>query len=176
MKKGVICVLICMLMILTTVVPVSAHEVLKTTSRPLITGNILYVGGLGPNNYTRIQDAVDNATDGDTVFVYDDSSPYYENIVINTSISLRGEDANTTIIDGDAFGDVVKITSDSVNLSAFTVRHGQNGIFLEYSHDCTITGNRILQTNDLGSGIILEQSHHNTIINNTVIECRRDSA
>ncbi len=38
--------------------------------------NILYVGGTGPNNYTRIQDAIDNASDGDTIFVY--SGIYYE--------------------------------------------------------------------------------------------------
>jgi hypothetical protein len=31
----------------------------------------LYVGGSGPGNFTKIQDAVDNASDGDTVFVYD---------------------------------------------------------------------------------------------------------
>jgi len=158
-------------MIGCSIIPVSATTVSEKSFQALAMESILYVGGSGPGNYTKIQDAIDNASNGDTVFVYDDSSPYYENIVINTSISLRGEDKNTTIIDGDAFGDVVKITSDSVNLSTLTVRHGQNGIFLEYSHDCTITGNRILQTNDLGSGIILEQSHHNTIINNTVIEC-----
>jgi len=35
----------------------------------VINGNILYVGGFGPNNYTRIQDAID------------DSSPYYENLL-----------------------------------------------------------------------------------------------
>jgi len=31
-------------------------------------GRTLYVGGNGPNNYTRIQDAVDDASDGDTIF------------------------------------------------------------------------------------------------------------
>ena len=39
-------------------------------------GNILYVGGSGPGNYTKIQDALDNATEGDTVYVY--SNTYYE--------------------------------------------------------------------------------------------------
>ncbi len=160
-----------MLMIGSTIIPVSATTISEKSFQPMTMESILYVGGSGPGNYTRIQDAIDDATNGDTVFVYDDLSPYYENIVINTSISLLGEDNNTTIIDGGAIGDVVKITSDAVSLSTFTVRHGQNGISLKYSHDCTITGNRILQTNDLGSGIILEQSHHNTIINNTVIEC-----
>ena len=47
-------------------------------------GNILYVGGSGPDNYTTIKKAVNAANNGDTVFVYDDSSPYFEkNIPIN---------------------------------------------------------------------------------------------
>ena len=33
-------------------------------------GNILYVGGYGQGNFSTIQDAVDNATNGDTVFVF----------------------------------------------------------------------------------------------------------
>ena len=61
-------------------------------------GNTLYVGGSGPNNYTTIQSAIDDAVDGDTVFVYDDSSPYYENVIINQSIDLIGEKRNTTSI------------------------------------------------------------------------------
>ena len=59
---------------------------------PLDSGNTLYVGGDGPGNYTRIQDAVNNASDGDTVFVYDDSSPSFERISINKSINLVGQD------------------------------------------------------------------------------------
>ena len=48
-------------------------------------GNVLYVGGSGPGNYTKIQDAVDDASDGDTVFVY--SGIYYETIFLtNKSI------------------------------------------------------------------------------------------
>jgi len=42
------------------------------------TGSTLYVGGSGPNNYTSIQDAINDASDGDTIYVYDDSSPYHE--------------------------------------------------------------------------------------------------
>lgn len=51
---------------------------------------ILYVGGSGPGNYTTIQLAVNNANTGDTVYVYDDSSPYYEHVDINTSIHFIG--------------------------------------------------------------------------------------
>ena len=65
-------------------------------------GNILYVGGGGPNNFTKIQYAIDNATFGDTVFVY--SGTYYENIEVDRSITLIGENSATTIIDGSDKG------------------------------------------------------------------------
>jgi hypothetical protein len=61
-------------------------------------GKTLYVGGSGPGNYTKIQDAIDDASDGDTVFVYDDSSPYYKNMVIDKKINLTGEHRETTVI------------------------------------------------------------------------------
>ena len=64
-------------------------------------GKILYVGGSGPGNFTNIQDAIDFAINGDTVFVFDDSSPYFENLIINKSINLLGEKRHTTIIDGN---------------------------------------------------------------------------
>ena len=49
----------------------------------------------------RIQDAVNDASNGDTIYVYNGSSPYYEiTIMIEKSINLLGEDRNSTIIDG----------------------------------------------------------------------------
>ena len=115
-------------------------------------GNILYVGGSGPGNYTYIQDAVDDAVDGDTVFVYSDV--YYENVVISKTISLIGEDKNTTIIDGNGTGDVVNITSDGIKLQGFTIRHSDyylpshycGGIKVYHSNgnilsNCTISNN-----------------------------------
>ena len=55
----------------------------------------LYVGGGGPGNYTTIQIALDAASAGDTVFVY--NGTYYENLVIKKNIALIGENKNTTI-------------------------------------------------------------------------------
>ena len=50
---------------------------------PLSRGDTLYVGGNGPGNYSTIQEAIDDASDGNTVYVYDDSSPYYENVEVD---------------------------------------------------------------------------------------------
>ena len=61
-------------------------------------GKTLYVGGSGAGNYTTIQSAIDDANSGDTVFVY--SGIYFENVIVNKTISLTGEDRNSTIIDG----------------------------------------------------------------------------
>lgn len=124
MNKGLFCVVICMLMMIPTVTLVSANTLSKTTSYPQIIGNTLYVGGSGPNNYTKIQDAIDDSSEGDTVFVYDDSSPYYENIIIEKSITVLGENRETTSILGDENVDwaIVNISSGDVSISGFTIQ------------------------------------------------------
>ncbi len=109
-------------------------------------GKTLYVGGIGPNNYTSIQDAIDVARSQDTVFVYDDSSPYYENITIDKSINLIGENSKTTIIDGsdlDIFLDTVNITADNVFVSGFSI---VNNFGYYYQAAILITGNFVTIT------------------------------
>jgi len=104
-------------------------------------GKILYVGGSGPGNYTKIQDAIDNASDGDTVFVYDDSSPYrVRNLIVDKSINLIGEDRDTTVIEG--WGYVIELSADWVNISEFTIQNGHYGIYIGSNYS-TISGNNI---------------------------------
>lgn len=92
--------------------------------KPLNNGNWLFVGGDGPGNYTFIQSAIDDANPGDTVFVYGDPTPYYENIVIQKSITLIGENRDTTFIFGDESSDdvIVNISADDVSISGFTIQ------------------------------------------------------
>jgi len=52
--------------------------------------NVFFVGGMGPSNYTYIQDAINDANDGDTIFVY--NGTYYESLMISDDINLIGED------------------------------------------------------------------------------------
>ncbi len=61
-------------------------------------GNILYVGGKGPHNYTTIQHAIDDASDNYTIFVY--AGIYQEHITVTTAITIIGESNRDTIIDG----------------------------------------------------------------------------
>ncbi len=148
-----------------SIIPSSIGLNLKELYLPSVSGNTLYVGGSGPNNYTKIQDAIDNASDLDTVFVYDDSSPYYENVVVDKSINLIGGDKNTTIIDCGEEDDVVWINVNNVRISGFTTRNGRYGIRL-LSSDTVISDNII--TNNSLDGIHMANSSYNTISNNII--------
>jgi parallel beta-helix repeat protein len=141
-------------------------------------GETLYVGGSGPGNYSRIQDAIDNASDGYTIFVYNDSSPYYEQVVIDRSIKLIGEHRDTTIIDGDAEGDVVYIIADNVTIQRFTIQNSGDNDFdagIEIRSDGNVIHENILcnnggsDYNDQG-GLYLNDSSYNDICNNLIFE------
>jgi parallel beta-helix repeat protein len=129
-------------------------------------GDILYVGGSGEGNYTKIQDAIDNASGGDTVFVYDYSSPYYEHILINKTISLIGEDLVTTIIDGGRNGTIVRIASDDVNIRNLTIQNGDAGISCGVLSESNTLQNTIISNNNYG--IYLEGSSYNVIRDNII--------
>ena len=100
----------------------------KTMSPVGFDGNTLYVGGSGPNNYTSIQSAIDDALDGDTVFVYVRTYPYFENLIIDKSIDLIGQDKNATLIDGEDNGNVIIVYADFVNISGFFIKGDDWGI------------------------------------------------
>jgi parallel beta-helix repeat protein len=157
-------------------------------------GTTLYVGGNGPNNYTKIQDAIDNASNGDTVFVYDDSSPYYENVIVDKSINLTGENKDTTVIDGSKWTSVVYVSAERVNITGFTIRNSGitypaaavniesdsnrvfNNIFMD--NFCSIrlrhsSGNVIMRNkinSNYGKGVTLEYSTDNLIMDNIILK------
>ena len=60
--------LVFLIVVLFLVISVSQSS--GETTSDCINGNILYVGGIGDGNYTNIQDAINVALDGDTIFVY----------------------------------------------------------------------------------------------------------
>jgi len=130
----------------------------------------LYVGGTGPDNYSYIQDAIDNAVDGDTIFVFNDSSPYEECLEINSRISLIGEDKESTIIIGDCIEKLITVRGRQVTISGFTIktndskRYPYYGIYIQRD-ETTITGNIIL---NIETGISV-MSNYNKIIDNEFV-------
>ena len=146
--KKILIIGILFLFLGTCITPTIATDNIKKSYNPISSGNTLYVGGSGEGNYTNIQDAIDNASDGDTVFVYDESSPYNERLKIKKSINLIGENRETTIIDGGGTNSsVVQVLIDWVNISGFTIQNSGDygaGVYINSTRYINIIGNIIL--------------------------------
>jgi len=123
--------------------------------------------GTQEHPYQHIQDAIDTAIDGDTVYVY--GGTYFENVIVDKSIELAGEDKNTTIIDGSGNNDTVCILADGATIRSFTLRNSgdlwsQDAGVDVHGNETTIEGNIIVSHEE--NGIILESSRNHIHRNN----------
>jgi parallel beta-helix repeat protein len=152
-------------------------------------GNPVYV------KYPSIQEAINNATEGSSVFV--SAGTYYEHPVINKTVSIVGEDENVTILDGNYTGNVLNVTARDATITRFTVRNsgsaelnsgiyingkaGNNvsdsivennyvGILVFNSTRCNLSRNTVFKNND--DGIRLKFCSNVTAVNNTVFSNR----
>jgi nitrous oxidase accessory protein NosD len=81
-----------------------------------------------PDDFSTIQEAINNANEGDTVFVR--NGTYSGPIVINKSLTLEGENRDSTVIDGgtnEPSGSIVLVAADNVKISGFTIQHCRSG-------------------------------------------------
>lgn len=119
-----------------------------------------------PEDYPTIQTAINAANPGDIIQVA--AGTYYEHVTVNKSLTLVGENRNTTVISTNGTGMAIYVTADNVNLSGFTIRD----IGLDFScvllnsRGNSITGNVIIPK--MGYGITLNSSSDNRISDNTV--------
>lgn len=119
----------------------------------------------GNTGYTSIQGAIDNSSDGSVIYIK--NGVYYENIIINKSITFSGESRDKTIIDGNQIGDVVTINADDVRLFYLGINNsGDNsaGILVHGNSTtiktCNITNNHL--------GLYMINSSNNVIITNNI--------
>lgn len=122
-----------------------------------------------PDDYPTIQGAINAAIPGDTIYVH--NGTYHENVVVNKTVSLIGENKSNTIIDGGGMGIVVNVTSNNVVITKFTVRNSghyfpNSGICVFHSNRTNITGNTMKSS---CYGILLYYSNNNTVTGNTMI-------
>ena len=125
--------------------------------------NNLIVDVNGGGNYTKIQDAINNATDGDFIQVWD--GVYKENIIINKTLNVFGNSSKTTTIEGFGVNNsAVTIAANEAIFSGFTVQGGDFiGIELVVSQGVKISENNI---NNNTYGIWVFISSNNIIQNN----------
>jgi len=165
MKKYVGIMLIVGLLFLSSVIVfhVSSKEI-----NTISTENTLYVGGSGPGNYTTIDEAVDFASDGDTIFVYNGT---YGPVFLRSwydfrPINLVGESPENTIIDGFGGTHGICVTVSNSTIKGFTIKNATFGIDLEGCSNVNITNNII--TDAESSGIFLGSSNNINIFNNII--------
>jgi parallel beta-helix repeat protein len=122
-----------------------------------------------PENYTGIQEAIDAAVPGDTIHV--NNGVYHENIIVNKTISLVGEDPETTVIDGSGYNSstvwVYGTNVKDVVIRNFTIRGSPSywGLYLLGCPNCTAENN-IISNNY--AGVVADSSDNGTFINNTI--------
>jgi parallel beta-helix repeat protein len=142
-----------------------------------------------PDDYPTIQEAINNADGGDTIFVR--AGTYSDNVVVNKTVSLIGEDRDTTFIEEQ---EGVIIEANNVTIREFTIRNGKFNIWLKSSYclisdnnmmsaclegifldgrDANVTYNVVINNciaNNDDCGIVIWNAHQNEIRNNKIVE------
>jgi len=118
--------------------------------------------------FSSIQEAIYHSNEEDTIFVK--SGMYIENVIVDKSVSIVGEKAETTIIDGGSEWSVLEIVHDNATVMSLTIENSGGfpycGILLNHVKNCNITGNIIINN---GYGVKLQSASDNVLRNNVMI-------
>lgn len=168
MKKTILAIGITIFFISMSFNSISGIQIENKPINPTSRGNTLYVGGNGSGNYSKIQDAIDNASDGDTVFVYNGTYDLDNIIFINISIKLLGENKYNTILSKNG----VIINASEVEIRGFTFQNCIAITTMPFFEDNIISDNifRVEEYN-LGLGGIIIFSNYSIISNNSFLNC-----
>jgi parallel beta-helix repeat protein len=168
--KGKLILVLCLLLLLSCLSYAAFSQIEPKASSSLPVHNL--DTGL---NYTTIQEAIDASETANGHTIKADAGTYYEHLLIDKSITLVGEDSNTTIIDGNETGTIIEIMTDHVSILDLTARNaGPNSYPLVYDacvnaldvHDIDVENSVFLNA---GRGIAIGRSFSVNINNNTIM-------
>ena len=140
---------------------------------PVSSGNILV-----PEDYSTIQEAIDNASSGEVITVSE--GIYKESIDFKgKNITLQSSDPNdpevvvNTVIDGNNNGTVVAFKNgenDSAKLAGFTITGGSGS--REQYRVTSYSGSRLSFDRNYGGGILISGNSSPVIVNNFIVDNR----
>ena len=121
MKKLVSGLMLALILIGTLTLAFNIQRV-KSESRTIVV----------PDDYPTIQEAINNANEGDTIFVR--SGTYHEHVIVNKTLSIVGENKDTTFVDGDGTDIVFNLPNrtiaDKILITGFTIQNASTGVHL----------------------------------------------
>lgn len=123
-----------------------------------------------PADYSTIQQAVDAATIGTEIFV--SNGTYYENVVVNKTVSLIGEDRIATIIDANHMDTGILVTANSVLIKGFTVQNASSYAIHADHSSFTEVDDSVIQSNQYG--ICLNNSVRSNLSDNVILQNEQD--
>jgi len=146
-------------------------------------GNEIYVWseyfGIGDGSadkpYKTIQEAIESANEGDTIYVF--GGFYQEHLVINKKLKIEGGiDETETVIDSKFdYRYLVEITADEVEFKGFTLSDSDNetkspigALICLKSNDNKVLGNFLNNTESYG--IYVSSNSENNIIYDNVVD------
>jgi parallel beta-helix repeat protein len=120
-----------------------------------------------PEAHPTVQEAINSANSGDMVLVHEGT--YYEDIVINKSVLLVGQDRDMTVIYGNQSQYVIYVMANGASVKDFTVRKNPlnpygNGIMV------SSVGNVVLDNKieDSYYGLMISSSNNNDLSDNII--------
>ncbi len=119
----------------------------------------------GGADFSGIQEAINNASMGDTILVH--SSVYYEHVYVNKSVTLKG--IGYPVVAANGSGSAITLNADGITLEGFNATNSGSlwdgaGINVISSNN-TITGNNVRNNSD---GISIDSASNNSITGNNV--------
>jgi parallel beta-helix repeat protein len=124
--------------------------------------DIIYV----PGDFATIQEAIDNATSGDTIMV--SNGRYKENIVVDKSLTIQGAHKSTALIDGMQNGDTVSIYADDVYFTGFTVYNSSDDGLYITGDNVTVESCNIRKNYQ---GMYLSGSNYSNVVDCSIYNC-----
>ena len=121
----------------------------------------------GGANYSTIQDAIDNASTGDTIRVY--SGTYNETVNVDEQLILVGVDTGEgqPEVNAGGNGSAITLSENGTSLKGFKATNSNE---LDDAGIKVISNNNSIKDNDVlnnTNGIYLFNSNNNSIVNNT---------